>query len=59
MKELYCVYVDLYFERERERRLSEREEGITMICCRFYLFSLLDYIKGRTGCFSMDVAQIG
>ena len=29
MRELYCVYVDLYSEQERERRLSEREEGIT------------------------------
>jgi len=28
MRELYYVYVDLYSERERERRLSERDEGI-------------------------------
>ncbi len=30
MRELYCVYVYLYSERERERRLYESEEGITI-----------------------------
>ncbi len=29
MRELYCVYVYLYYERERERILCESEEGIT------------------------------
>ena len=29
------------------------------ICCRLHLFSLLDNIKRRTGCFSVDVAQTG
>jgi len=29
MRELYCVYVDLHFEWERERILCESEEGIT------------------------------
>jgi len=29
------------------------------ICCRLYLFSVLDNIKIRTGCFSVDVAQNG
>ena len=30
MREFYCVYGDLYYEQERERRLSEIEEGITL-----------------------------
>ena len=29
MMELYYIYVDLYSKQERERILSEREEGIT------------------------------
>lgn len=29
MRELYCIYIDPYFEWERERRLCESEEGIT------------------------------
>jgi len=29
MMELYCGYVDVYSERERERRLCESEEEIT------------------------------
>jgi len=29
------------------------------ICCRLYLFILLDNIKGRIGCFFVDVAKLG
>ena len=29
MRELFCTYIDVYSERERERRLCESEEGIT------------------------------
>ena len=58
MRELYCVYVDLYSELERERRLRAKRV-LQRICCRLYLFSSLDNIKGRTGCFSVDVAQTG
>jgi len=32
---------------------------LQQIYCRLYLFSLLDNIKRRTGCFSVDVAQTG
>ena len=47
--------------------LSEEERGycvrvkrkLQQICYRLYLFILLDNIKGRIGCFSVDVAQIG
>jgi len=30
MRELYCDYVDVYSEREKERILCESKEGITM-----------------------------
>jgi len=58
MRELYCGYVDLYSKRGRERRLRANRE-LQRIYCRLYLFILLDNIKGRTGCFSVDIAQIG
>ena len=50
MRELYYIYIYLYSEWGRERRLREKRE-LQRICCRLYLFILLDNIKGRTGCF--------
>jgi len=58
MRELYCVYVDLYSEWERERGLRVKRV-LQQIYCTLYLFSLLDNIKGRTSCFFVDVAQTG
>ena len=59
MRELYCVYVDcILSEKERGYCVREKRE-LQQISCSLYLLSLLDNIKGRTGCFSIDVAQIG
>jgi len=41
----------------KKREEIESKEGVTADL--LYLFSLLDNIKGRTGYFSVDVAQIG
>ena len=42
------------FERDFER-LKRR---LQHMCCKLHLFILLDIIKIRTGCFSVDVAHI-
>lgn len=43
-----------------KRRHCERvKRKLQRICCRLYPFGLLDYIKERTGNFSVGVAQIG
>jgi len=51
---------DMCILGEKERghcvRAKRKLQGISH---RLYLFILLDNIKGRTGCFSMDVVQIG
>jgi len=52
------MYIRTLSEKEREDCVRTKME-LQWICCRFYLFSLLDNIKGRIGCFSVDVAQIG
>jgi len=54
------VFMQIFILREKERGDCVRvKRELHRICCRLYLFSLLDNIKGRIGCFSMDVAQIG
>ena len=46
MREFYCIYVDLYYELGRERRLRVKRE-LQWIYCRLYLFSLLDNNKKK------------
>jgi len=58
MRELYFVYMCISREKERRDYVRAKRE-LQWMCCRLYLFILLDNIKGRTGCFSVDVAQIG
>ena len=56
MRELYFGYVDgIISEKERGYCVRAKRE-LQWIYCRLYLFSLLDNIKGRIGCFSIDVA---
>ena len=52
------MYICILSEKERGDCVREKME-LQQIYCRLYLFSLMDNIKGRTGCFSMDVVQIG
>jgi len=56
-----CISILRYYsKRERERGGCVREKSkLQGIYCRLYLFILLDNINGKTGCLSMDVAQIG
>jgi len=52
------MYICNLSEKKRGDCVSARSV-LQRICCRLYLFSFLDNIKGRTGYFSVDVAQIG
>ena len=50
----------IYILCEKERGDCVRvKRELQCICCRLYLFILLDNIKGRTNYFSVEVAQIG
>ena len=60
MRELYCscVYVCILSEKERGECVGAKRK-LQWIYCRLYLFSLLDNIKGRTGCFSVTEPKLG
>jgi len=53
---IVVVYYTVCEEKRRDCVRAKRK--LHHICCRLYLFILLYNIKGRTKCFSMDVAQI-